>query len=91
MAFIKARDNASGINLAADLPGRAMGETSPERVAGGTFFICSVYPHPGLKGRLHIVPHANYREAMRRVRALVEVDGKETLNHNQTIFRLLRA
>src|SRR3982074_2132483 len=44
-----------GINLAADRPGRAMDETSPDRVAGGTIFICSVYPHPGLNGRLHVV------------------------------------
>ena len=44
-----------GINLATDRPGRAMDETSPDRVAGGTIFICSIYPHPGLNGRLHIV------------------------------------
>jgi autotransporter-associated beta strand protein len=44
-----------GINLAADRPGCAMDETSPERVAGGTILVCTVYPHPGLNGRLHIV------------------------------------
>src|SRR5271165_5993658 len=44
-----------GINLAADRPGGAMDETSPERVAGGTILVSSVDPHPGLNGRLHIV------------------------------------
>ena len=43
------------INLAADRPGGAMDETSPERVAGGTILISAVNPHPGLNGRLHIV------------------------------------
>src|ERR1700724_428329 len=43
-----------GINLAADRPGGAMDETSPERVAGGTILVSTVYPHPGLNGRLHI-------------------------------------
>src|SRR6516164_2871597 len=44
-----------GINLATNRPGRAMDETGPDCVAGGTIFLCLVYPYPGLNSRLHIV------------------------------------